>query len=54
MMMAKEISSEDRNGDWGQLKSPMIMFRPELERYDPGPTAAHGGAVSSKKTDSGI
>ena len=54
MMMAKEISSEDRNRDWGHLKSPMIMFRPELERYDPGPTAAHGGAVSSKKTDSGI
>ena len=49
--MAKEISSEDRRG---QIKSPMIMFGPELERYDPGPTAVHGGAVSSNKADTKI
>ena len=52
--MVKEISSEDRNGDWGQLKSPMIRFGPEQERYDPGLTAVHGGAVSGNKSDTGV
>ena len=54
MMMAKEVSSKDRNRDRGQLKSPMIMFGLELERYVPGPTAVHGGAVSSNEADTGI
>ena len=54
MMMAKEISSEDRKGDWGQLKSPMIMFGHKLERYDPGHTAVHGRAVSSKEVNTRI
>ena len=54
MMMAEEISSKDRNQDWGQIKSPMITFGPELERYDAGPTAVHGRAVSSNETDTRI
>ena len=49
--MVKEISSEDRNGDWGQLKSPMIMFGPKLERYNPGTNAGHGGTISGNKAD---
>ena len=53
-MMAKEISFEDRNRDWCQLKSPMIMFGPKLERYNPGPTAVHGGAVTSNEVDTRI
>ena len=52
--MAKEVSSEDSNGDWGQLKSAMITFEPELERYDLGPTAVHGKAVSSNEVDARI
>ena len=44
--MAKKISSKDRHEDWGQLKSPMVMLGPKLERYDPGPTAVHGEVIS--------
>ena len=32
----------------------MIMFGPQLERYDLGPTAVHGGGISSNNADTGI
>ena len=54
MMMAKEISSEDRNRDWGHLKSPMIMFGLKSERYNPVPTALHSGAFNSNEADTRI
>ena len=52
--MAKKISSKDRQGDWGQLKSPMVTIGPKLERYNLGSSAVHGRAVSGNEADTGI